>query len=313
LTRIILDTDVGMDVDDAYAISLAAKSPEITIEGITTVYGDTLLRAKIALKLLKLAGRSDIPVFVGEGEPITENKKSFMLGFEGEGLLTPEDRGLKVTFGNAVEFITSRALDSKRDLTLVCIGALTNIATAFKREPNIRKNIKELVLMGGVINPPEIGGVRVPMDNEYNFTCDPEATKTIFESGIPITLVPVDVTMKPENHLGEKELAKLKRAKTQLTEALLEMTRVWMNNYRQLAPILGLTPQMVKPWMHDPLTVAVTLRRELFKTETCHLRIDTREGKARIIPDEKGTEVKVCIDADFNQFKNLLIERITKK
>jgi purine nucleosidase len=139
LTRIILDTDVGMDVDDAYAISLAAKSPEITIEGITTVYGDTLLRAKIALKLLKLAGRSDIPVFVGEGEPITENKKSFMLGFEGEGLLTPEDRGLKVTFGNAVEFITSRALDSKRDLTLVCIGALTNIATAFKREPNIRK------------------------------------------------------------------------------------------------------------------------------------------------------------------------------
>ncbi|MFB0561108.1 MAG: nucleoside hydrolase [Candidatus Lokiarchaeia archaeon] len=313
MKKIIIDTDVGMDVDDSYAISLAAKSPELNVLGITTVYGDTLLRARIALKLLQLAGRSDIPVIVGEKEPISENKQAFMLGFEGKGILTPEDEKLKVTPGNAVDIIISKALASKKDLTIIAIGALTNVAAAIKKEPDIKKGLKEFVIMGGVINPPEINGKKVPYDTEYNFTCDPEATRIVFESGIPITLVPMGITMNPENYLSEKELIKLREANTPLTRTLLEMTKIWMGHYKELAPILDLSPEMVRSWMHDPLTVTVTLKKEIFKIEKMNLRIDTQEEKARVILDEKGAEVKVCTDADFNQFKKLLIERLTNK
>lgn len=302
-----------MDVDDAYAITLAAKSPELTVEGITTVYGDTLIRARIALKLLQLAGRSDIPVIVGEEEPISENKRALRLGVEGKGILTPQDDKLEVTPGNAVDFIMSKASASKKGLTIITIGALTNVAVAIKKEPDIKQGIKELVLMGGIISPPEINGKKVPYDTEYNFTCDPEATRIVFESGIPITLVPIDITMNPQNYLGEKEIAKLREADTPLTITLLEMTKIWLDLYKEFAPILSLSPAMVRAWMHDPLTVAVTLKKEIFKIEKMNLQVDTQEEKAVLILDEKGVEVQVCTDADFNQFKRLLIERLTKK
>ncbi|MGQ9723598.1 MAG: nucleoside hydrolase, partial [Candidatus Jordarchaeum sp.] len=167
MKKIIIDTDIGLDVDDSYAISLAAKSPELRVEGITTVYGDTLTRAKIALKLLTLAGRSDIPVIVGEDEPISENRKALRLGVEGKGILTPQDKKLQVTPGNAVDFIINKVLPSKKEFTIVAIGALTNIAKAIKKEPAIKNGIKELVLMGGVINPPIINGEKVPLSETY--------------------------------------------------------------------------------------------------------------------------------------------------
>ncbi|WXG41927.1 MAG: nucleoside hydrolase [Candidatus Freyarchaeum deiterrae] len=313
MKRIIIDTDVGLDVDDAYAISLAAKSPELTVEGITTVYGDTLLRARIALKLLKLAGRSDIPVIVGEGEPITENKQSRMLGFEGEGILKPKDKELQIPSINAVDFITSKALTSKKDLTIVTIGALTNIALALKKQPDIKRGIKELVIMGGIIYPPEINGEKIPYDSEYNFNCDPEAAKIVFECEIPKTLVPMDITMKPDNYLTEIELTKLQEANTPLTATLLEMTKIWLEYRKESASTIGISPEIVKPWMHDPLAVTVALKKEIFKTENYNLRMDILEGKARIIPDAEVAEMKVCTNADFNQFKKLLIERLTKK
>jgi len=312
LRRIILDTDVGLDVDDAYAISLAARSPDLSLEGVTTVYGDTQLRARVAVKLLKLAGGGNVPVLAGKGEPITKDRQALMLGFEGEGILTPEDRKVRVS-GGAVDFITSKALASERNLTIVAIGALTNVAKAIEREPGITDCVEELFVMGGVINPPEIEGKKVPFEYEYNFNCDPEATRIVFESGVPITLVPVDVTMKPENHLTENELERLREADTPLTRTLLEMTRVWLKHYGELAPILGLTPGMVRPWMHDPLTVTVTLRKEIFKIGKLNLRIDTADGNAKVVPDKNGVEVRVCTDADFQRFKNLLIERLTKK
>ncbi|MHA1580711.1 MAG: nucleoside hydrolase [Candidatus Freyarchaeota archaeon] len=311
MRRIILDTDVGLDVDDAYAISLAARSPELSLEGVTTVYGDAQLRARIAVKLLKLAGGGNVPVLAGEGEPITKDRQALMLGFEGEGILTPEDRKVRVS-GGAVDFTTSKALASERNLTIVAIGPLTNVAKAIVREPGFTDCVEELVVMGGVINPPEIEGKRVPFEYEYNFNCDPEATRIVFESGIPITLVPVDITMKPENHLTENELERLREADTPLTRTLLEMTRVWLKHYGELAPILGLTPEMVKPWMHDPLTVTVTLREKIFRIERVNLRIDTSEGTARVVLDEGGAEIRVCKDADFQIFKKLLIERLTK-
>lgn len=312
MKKIIIDTDIGLDVDDSYAISLAAKSPELRVEGITTVYGDTLTRAKIALKLLTLAGRSDIPVIVGEEEPISENRKALRLSVEGKGILTPQDKKLQVTPGNAVDFIINKVLPSRKEFTIVAIGALTNIAKAIKKEPAIKNGIKELVLMGGVINPPIINGEKVPYDTEYNFNCDPEATKIVFESGIPIILVPTDITMNPQNYLSEKQLNKLRKANTPLTNTLLRMTEIWLDLYKQFAPILGLTPAMIRAWMHDPLTVAVTFKKEIFEIEKMNLRIDTREEKAIIISDDKGVEVEVCIDAGFEQFKTLLIERIIK-
>jgi len=125
---IVLDTDVGTDVDDAFAIALAAKSPELNLKAVTTVYGDVHLRARMARKLLRLLGAADVPVAAGIDQPLTPGKQVYWGGWEGEGFLTDEDESWPPESRGGVELILE-VLDTSPDpVTLVAIGPLTNIA-----------------------------------------------------------------------------------------------------------------------------------------------------------------------------------------
>ncbi|MDR3068121.1 MAG: nucleoside hydrolase, partial [Cellulomonas sp.] len=183
-TRIILDTDIGTYYDDAVAVMFAAQSPELTVEGVTTCYGDTHLRAQIATKVLSVAGRSDIPVFKGIGTPMRDT--ALMFGFEGQGILEPGEEPAYST-KHAVDFMIETIMDNPGEITVVTLGTVSNIAHALIKEPAVADRIKELIMMAGVIVPiVDDKGVRRSPVEEYNFNNDKIAAELVMRSGMPM-------------------------------------------------------------------------------------------------------------------------------
>ena len=184
--RIILDTDIGTDVDDALAVALAALSPELTVEGITTVYGDVALRARMAVKILRLLGREDIPVLAGAEHVLLRNRPLWWLGHEGDGLLTAEDANLPFDPRHAVDFIIQTVMDNPGEITLVAIGPFTNLAIALAREPRLAENVKNVIIMGGSAR---LGANGMELEYiDHNVKCDPESAALLFTAGLAHTL-----------------------------------------------------------------------------------------------------------------------------
>ncbi len=308
MRRVVIDTDVGFNVDDAYALAFAARSPELAVEGVTTVYGDTLLRAKIAEKVLRLAGRGDIPVIAGLGEPLSRERRAFMFGFEGEGILDEEDEGVPAPTG-AVEFLVSMCTSK---VTLVTIGPLTNVAAAISHDPDLADRVEEIITMGGLLEPVVIEGKVLPVRAEYNVNCDPDAAITVLESGANITLVPLNATMKVENALGEEELSAFRKADTPLTRMLLKASELWLKRLGELSRAAGMPPERVRLWMHDPLTVALAVDRRIFTVEKMGVEAHVEGGELRMSIGERGFEVNVCRGGNYDKFKKMLIGRLVK-
>ncbi|SLN46338.1 Pyrimidine-specific ribonucleoside hydrolase RihA [Aquimixticola soesokkakensis] len=193
--KIIIDTDPGQD--DAVAILLAVASPEIDLLGLTIVAGNVPLArtADNGRKVLELAGRSDVPVFAGCEKPmakdlVTAEHVHGKTGLDGIALPAPV---MPLQAQHGVDFIiqTLRA-EPAGTVTLVPIGPLTNIATAFERAPDIKERVQEIVLMGGAYF--EVGNITPAA--EFNIYVDPEAADIVFKSGAKITVMPLDVTHK---------------------------------------------------------------------------------------------------------------------
>jgi len=296
--RIIIDTDIGSDVDDAMAIALAMKSPEVTIEGITTVYGDVDLRARMTKKMLQLGNKADIPVFAGINQPLLRNRDIWMAGHEGVGILTKEDE-LQYESKHAVDFIVETVMANPGQITLVPIGPLTNIAASFIREPELARNVKEIVLMGGVTR---LGDNADLPDIEHNIVCDPEAASIVFGSGAPIVMVGLDVTLKVI--ITEEEQLALERTGDPVNLALGRMMGRWFSYVGKR-----------RTFMHDPLTVSLLIDRTLATTKRANVRVayDHRQktGETVAVPAEDGN-VQVCIDVDPARFLQLLMERLTR-
>ncbi len=190
---IIIDTDPGQD--DAVAILLALASPEVEVLGITAVAGNVPLplTQKNARIVCELARRTDIKVFAGCDAPlarklITAEHVHGKTGLDGPPMANPV---MPLQDAYAVDFIidTIRSTDG---VTLCPLGPLTNIATALQKAPNIAPRIREIVLMGGAYF--EVGNITSTA--EFNIYVDPEAADIVFKSGIPITVMPLDVTHK---------------------------------------------------------------------------------------------------------------------
>ena len=295
--RIIIDTDIGSDIDDAMALALAMRSKEVIIEGITTVYGDVNLRAKLAKKLLLLGGRNEVKVFAGINQPLLHNRDIWMAGHEGEGVLTNYD---DVTYenGHAVDFIIETIMKNPGEITLIPIGPLTNIAAAIIREPKIVENVKEIVLMGGVTRLGD-NALELPKD-EHNIRCDPEAAALVFRSGTPIVMVGLDVTYKVTINKNDRD--QLEASKDPLNLALVKQLDRWFEFIQE---------DTTK--MHDPLTVSLMIDRNIVKTEkmSIHVDYDHRQmtGQTVAIPDQKGN-VEVCLEVDNKKFTRILLERL---
>lgn len=310
--RIILDTDIGTDVDDAMALALAALSPELTVEAVTTVYGDVGLRARMAVKILKLLGREDIPVMAGAEHVLLRNRPLWWLGHEGEGLLTEEDQALTWDPRHAVDFIIQTVMENPKEITLVAIGPFTNLAIAIAREPRIAENVKNIIIMGGSAR---LGANGMELEYiDHNVKCDPESAALLFASGAPITMCGYDVTRQVLVRTADVE--RLEATNDLLNLAMARMIRKWLDWWKR-----DFTA------MNDPLCVAMAFDPTLCsgRKMNVHVEYDHRHPTGHTIcelpvtpwtpPSELGKEppeptVQVCLDVDAQRFVKLMMDRI---
>lgn len=283
MKHIIIDTDIGSDIDDALALLLAFHMRDVEILGITTVYGPTDLRAKIAYKITQ-AANLDIPVAAGRSEPLYSLMPVWLAGTEGEGVLNDDEKVASLeSFGidtDASNFIIEAILENPDQITLVALGALTNIALAFEKEPLIRDVLQEVVFMGSGLTYPLQLPSTISEDEVYrarhshNILCDMKAAKQVIDSGVPMRIVTNDLTS--QYWLEGEVIERFNEAKTFHVALVGKMLDVWLKYRSEMfgLPIVGTCP-------HDPLTVAVALDRVQYQGVSGDLTIDF---------DDAGTE-----------------------
>ncbi|MFQ6075532.1 MAG: nucleoside hydrolase [Candidatus Bathyarchaeia archaeon] len=327
--RVIIDTDPGIgvhgsDVDDGLAILLALASEELRVEAITVVAGNVEAEqgTRNALNLLEMAGVEGVPVARGSEKPLKRSlvtgsslikRRLEMLGYREEAWAkTVPARERKVhlrrSSQHAVDLITSKVSEHPGETTVITIGPLTNMATALIKEPNLAKDIRELIVMGGAIAVP---GNATPVA-EFNVWCDPEAAKAVFNSGVPMTMVGLDVTKR--TLLTTEHLAEIRSSNTPVARFIADMTEAWIGIIRRLRGIEGC-------WMHDPLAVAVAIDPTLVTTERMFVDVETRgeitsgqtvgyAGKALLFHG-KEANANVCVDVDVDRFLGMLVQRLS--
>ena len=256
---IIIDTDPG--IDDAVAILLALASPELDLLGVAAVAGNLPLAAtsRNARAILELAGRRDIPVYAGCPRPIGPNRVD-AVPVHGEdglgGLGLPEPTAPPRPTHGVMYLVETLRRAAPASLTLCALGPLTNVAMALVMAPECATGIAELVIMGG--------GTRgnVTPAAEFNIHCDPEAAAIVFDSGVPITLVPLDVTREVRS--TAERIAPIAALGTRCGGIAAEL----------LGPRHALGLPAIP--MHDPCVIAYLLAPELFESSEAHVGIETR-------------------------------------
>jgi purine nucleosidase len=284
--KVILDTDIGDDIDDAYALTLALHSPEFEILGVTTTWGDTALRAKLAARLLSVDGAKNIPVYGGIP---THSKTDFSQRAWAAA-------GPTAARGNAVDFVLAQARRYPHEVTLVAIGPLTNIGAAIDRDPASFRLFNRVVMMGGSIHcgygdpraiPPP------PPQPEYNIAMDPAAASKLLASGVPIFMMPLDST---QWKLDDSKLAQVAARSTPATDALLVLTTEWQLATHQHTPTL-----------YDAMAVTYALRPDICPTTPLRLQVDDN-GSTRVVDGQSNAHA--CLKANGDAFFQLLLHRL---
>ena len=264
--KIIIDTDPGQD--DAVAILLALASPdEIDLLGITTVAGNVPLdlTSKNARIICELAGHPHVPVFAGCDRPlnrplVTAEHVHGRTGLDGPDLPDPQ---MPLRDGHAVDFI----IDTLRShppgtVTLCPIGPLTNIATAFNKAPETIETVQEIVMMGGAYF--EVGNITPTA--EFNIYVDPNAADIVFRSGVPLVVMPLDVTHKALVTRARNDA--FRALNTPVGLAVAQMTDFFERFDREKYGTDGAP-------LHDPCTIAYLIRPDLFTGRHVNVQIET--------------------------------------
>lgn len=300
MIRLMLDTDIGTDVDDCLALALILTSPEFHLEGVTCVYGDVLLRSRMVRKLLNLRGRMTTPVFAGASQPLLGLIPVYWAGHEGVGLLDEADHALAPETDHAVDYLVRTVMSNPGQIHLAAIGPLTNVALALKREPRMAQTLAGLTIMGGACRGYEslnIGYV------EHNIRCDPEAAHIVFSSGAPIALVPLDVTL--QTRIRPADVERIRAAGTPFHVAVADQVALYPPFRSQ-----GFT------YLHDPLAVATILAPDLVTWRT--LRVDVETGGRLTAgmtlmrePSEAApANARVALSVDAARFEEWLLTRV---
>jgi purine nucleosidase len=302
---IIIDTDPG--IDDALAFLLALASPEIRLEALTTTQGNVTLEkaTRNALSVLELAHASHIPVVSGSVLPLVQPLRASdqVHGASGIGNSNLPEPAAKPIPGHAVDYLIERVLAEPGELSLFPIGPLTNVAMAIRKEPRFAAAVKELVIMGGAIL--EYGNV-TPLA-EFNIYVDPHAAHIVFHSGIPITLIPLDVTHKcliRQEHIDR--LMKIASPVSRFIGAAVEV-------YLQESFRLGYDGCA----LHDPLTLATIIAPQLLTLKEYYVDVDISGGVSmgKTFADvqkltKKPANMKVAMDVRCEDFIELFLQRM---
>lgn len=307
IEKIILDTDIGSDIDDAHALLFAMKHPRLDLLGVTTVYGDTLLRAKIARKVVENTQYSHIPIHRGMLS-FYDPRGTWYTGYEGEGILTHEDArksAQEMGIGTqAPEFIVETIMAHPGKVNVVAIGALTNIAGALCYEPRIVNSIKHLYIMGGALSFPEpltIENIMWTQEAEHNILCDIQAAQEVIASKIPKTIIPLDVTC---NVPIQKEKFKILNTDHAGEQGVYNMTEIWFQYRTQL-----FQQPIEETCMHDPLTIAALTNQSLMGYKDLPLMV---ADDGRFYINEMGTITRVAYDVDAMAFENYFLDILQK-
>lgn len=282
--KIIIDTDIGDDIDDAFAVALALRSPELEILGITTTFGDTETRAKLVDRLLGETGRQDIPVAAGVP---TRASGRFTQRRYAEG-----GHFARASHPKAVDFILEQIRRYPGQITLVAIGPLMNVGAVIEKDPETFRKLRRVVLMGGSIYrgygdmgyfPPH------GPQPEWNILNDIPSAQKLFAAGVPLYVMPLDST---QLKLDEVRRQILFQSGTPLTDALTLLYHEWGQE---------------TPTLFDVMTVAYILNPKLCPVQAMHIRVDEK-GFTRAEPG--AANAQVCLDSDAQAFFRLYIGRV---
>ena len=233
-------------MDDAFALLFAMRSPELKIEAITAVSGNVPLELTLpnAMRMVEIAGRTDIPVAAGAKVPLARRLVTAEYAHGNNGLggaIFPEPK-IKPVREPAAELIAQIVRKYPGEVTLIPVGPLTNIATALMPDPDLARLVKGIVLMGG-----SLSGGNITPAAEFNIYVDPEAARIVFQSGIPITMVGLDVTRKTS--LTDEHVRILQAAPEPGQPGRGKIARNAIDHNREQGFSVG-------PNMHDSLAVA---------------------------------------------------------
>ncbi|HEU5228224.1 MAG TPA: nucleoside hydrolase [Ktedonobacteraceae bacterium] len=288
---VFLDTDIGDDIDDALALALILQSSEIALQGVSTVFGKTPKRARLAAHLLRVFGREDVPVAAGIATPLQPRHRPS--GVPQAAILDEREIFPALSPLSGPELLIQTTLSHQQQLTLICIGPLTNIATALNMEPCINSAIRNIVMMGGSGNVPWA---------EWNVRSDAKAAQIVLEAGIPVTMLGFDVTMHCQ--LRPYDLKQLQHANSPQTQLLSMLIAVWQRHRPRGHSHL--------PYLHDPLTIAALLRPELFRFQEMMVRVVTHGPfKGYMLPRmTSGLRVRAAVAVQSGQARNWIMQRL---
>jgi purine nucleosidase len=279
---VIIDTDIGDDIDDAFALALALESPEVKILGITTAWGNTALRARLVERFLRETGHGDIPVAVGPEKYPAKGTLTFSQARYAE-------REPEVKLPGAVDFLLAEIRKHPGQITLVAIGPETNLGAAIEKDAETFRKLKRVVLMGGSVYR-GYDGLAYPLGAtkatpEWNILCDVAAAQKVFASGVPLFVMPLDST---QIKLEELERARLFSRGTALTDALTVLYQQWAYETRQATPT-----------MFDAVAMGYAIRPELCPMKPMRLSVG-EDGST--VPIDGEPNAQVCLASDSDAF-----------
>jgi purine nucleosidase len=280
VSKVIFDTDIGDDIDDAYALGFLLRSPEVQVLGVTTAFEDTHLRARLATRFLNSAGRGDVPVYEG---PKTAGKSHFTQSQWAEG--TP-DR----TYPDAIEFMLNTIRGDPGQITLVAVAPLTNVGALIAKDSKTFGKLKRVVLMGGSVAH-GYGNKEQP-DAEWNIVNDVAAAKALFGSGVPLYVMPLDST---QIQLDPARQAELFGKKTGMAKALEELTAEWSAATKHKSPTL-----------FDAVAAAYAVKPEVCPTTPMRIEVDDKGFTKKV---DGAANTNVCLHSTAGGFFAVFLPR----
>lgn len=284
--KVIIDTDIGDDIDDAFAVALAVKSPELQVLGITTTFGDTEARAKVAERFLMEVGRAEIPVYAGKPTPPKSSMSQRKYG-EGGHFKTPQT--------GAVEFLLDQIRKNPGEITLIGIGPLMNVGEAIDEDAVTFRKLKRVVIMGGSIRRGygDLGyNAPVPPMPEWNILNDVASAQKLFAAGVPLYVMPLDST---QLKLDEVKRAFLFSQGSRVTDQLVILYHLWGQE---------------TPTLFDPMTLVFVLRPELCPVTAMRIQVEEK-GLTREVPGTPNAQV--CLNSNSEEFFRFYLKRMAEE
>jgi inosine-uridine nucleoside N-ribohydrolase len=294
--KIVIDTDIGIDIDDAFAIGLALSSPEVQVLGFTTVSGDAGVRARLVDRMLHETGMSAIPVAAGPNVPGPFDEAGKPIAFT-QARWAGASPWPARDWPAAEPFLRELIERYPGQITLVCLGPLSNVAALAERDPATFHRLKRIVMMGGAIDVGYAMGGHPPAPPavaEYNVAVDAKAAATVFAAGVPIVMLPLDSTQVT---LDQRRLDLLAAQGTALTDAVTLLYDEWAE----------LNPWGRVPTLYDAVAMAEVIDPAICPTQPLHVIVDAA-GFTRRAPG--APNAAVCLHEHADPFLDLVMTRL---